>query len=89
MIFAKPVSMRRRASARPSWCGMLTVIGVAMRPRLPRSAAQCKRLANEASCGRPVPQALIQVLADDIRIGMAEISLPSASEACAVTAGVR
>jgi hypothetical protein len=29
------------------------------------------------------------VLADDIRIGMAEISLPSASEACAVTAGVR
>jgi hypothetical protein len=42
--FPKPVSMRRRASARPSWCGMLMVIGVAMCRRVARSGAPCKRL---------------------------------------------
>jgi hypothetical protein len=50
-------------------------MGVAMRPSLPRSAAPCKRLATEESCGRPGPQALIQVLSDDTRVGMAETSL--------------
>src|SRR6185436_7524113 len=35
--------MRRRASARPSWWGMLTVRGVAMRARVPLSSTPCKR----------------------------------------------
>ena len=47
-IFAKPVSIRRRASARPSWCGILIEIGVAICARA--GSLQCGKIHTRRGC---------------------------------------